>query len=532
MRSVDARRQRRAAMLGDRRADAGGDLHGVGAELLDDRGSSRPRRAGGARCRAARPAPRARRRRRRAAPASRRAPRRPSRAGRRRPSARPTARTVHSIGPCATKPPAAFSFAPSTRVQHLVERHAARRHAVGIELHLELAQVAAEPLDRGDAGHGEQPVADLELREVAQRHQVGGARLGLERELEDLVEPAGQAREQRRRRCRAAAARAACGDALGDELARAVVVGVGLELDRDLRDAELAASSGCGARRAGRRAPPRAGSRSPVSSSSAPIAAFCTITLKTGAERSGKTSRAQLRKRRRRRAPRAASDEQRPRAAACAKEARMMRSIMARLSGRGARPRRAPSRPRPSAGTRRRRRPSRPARARRRSRPRRRGRGRGRPRAPRTRPSPRGTKTHQPSCRRCSAAAGTATIVAPLSPSGSHARRRHARAAARRRRSSTSRRTGIVRELGVDLAARRASTRAGERPARQRRRTLTRAVAPGCDAHRVALERVHRRATGACRSPIAEQRPRRLRRSGPRTRVALDARCRRAARAA
>ena len=95
------------------------------------------------------------------------------------------------------------------RVHDLVERDAARRHALRIELDLELAQVAAEPLDRGDAGHGEQPVLDLELREVAQRHQVGGAGLGLERELEDLVEPAGEAGEQRRARCPAGARPAA-----------------------------------------------------------------------------------------------------------------------------------------------------------------------------------------------------------------------------------------------------------------------------------------------------------------------------------
>ena len=39
-------------------------------------------------------------------------------------------------------------------VHHIVEADAPRRHALGIELHLELSQIAAEPLDSGDAGHG------------------------------------------------------------------------------------------------------------------------------------------------------------------------------------------------------------------------------------------------------------------------------------------------------------------------------------------------------------------------------------------
>ncbi len=104
----------------------------------------------------------------------------------------------------------------------------------GIDLHLELAQVAAEPLDRRHAGHRQQAVLHLELGEVAQRHQVDGAGLGLERELEDLVQPAGEAREQRRVGARRQLRRHLA-DALGDQLARAVVVGVGLELDGDLR---------------------------------------------------------------------------------------------------------------------------------------------------------------------------------------------------------------------------------------------------------------------------------------------------------
>ena len=83
-------------------------------------------------------------------------------------------------------------------VHHVVEADAPRGHALGIELHLKLPQVAAETLHGRHAGHGQQPVVDLELGEIAQRHQVRRAWLGFERELEDLVQPAGQAGDQRR----------------------------------------------------------------------------------------------------------------------------------------------------------------------------------------------------------------------------------------------------------------------------------------------------------------------------------------------
>ena len=171
-------------------------------------------------------------------------------------AARAPARSTRSA-PCATMPPEAFTFDSSTACMHLVEADAPRRHALRIELHLELAQIAAEPLHRRDAGHGEQPVVDLELGEIAQRHQIRGAGIGFERELEDLVQPAGEARDERRVGARRKLARS-LRDALGDELSRAVVVGVGLELDRDLRDAELRRSSGRGARPAARRARLRA----------------------------------------------------------------------------------------------------------------------------------------------------------------------------------------------------------------------------------------------------------------------------------
>ena len=123
-------------------------------------------------------------------------------------------------------------------MHHFVEADAPRGHPLGIELHLELAEIAAESFHRGHAGHGEQPVVHVELGEIAQRHEIGGAWVGFERELEDLVQTAGQAGDQRR----IGAGRKLTGDlrhSLGDELPRAVVVGVGLELDRDLRHAEL-----------------------------------------------------------------------------------------------------------------------------------------------------------------------------------------------------------------------------------------------------------------------------------------------------
>ncbi len=123
-------------------------------------------------------------------------------------------------------------------MHHLVEADEPRRHALGVELHLELPEIAAQPLHGGDAGHGQQPVVHLELREIPQGHEIRGARVSLERELEDLVQTAGEAGNQRR----IGAGWQLPGhlpDPLGDELPRAVVVGARLELDRDLRDAEL-----------------------------------------------------------------------------------------------------------------------------------------------------------------------------------------------------------------------------------------------------------------------------------------------------
>ena len=123
-------------------------------------------------------------------------------------------------------------------VHHLVQADASRRHAFGIELHLKLPEIAAQPFHGRDTGHGQQSVVDLELREVPQRHEIRRAWIGFERELEDLVEPAGEAGNQRR----IGAGGKLPGDLrdpLGDELPRAVVVGVRVELDRDLCDTQL-----------------------------------------------------------------------------------------------------------------------------------------------------------------------------------------------------------------------------------------------------------------------------------------------------
>ena len=98
---------------------------------------------------------------------------------------------------------------------------------------------------------------------------------------------------------------------LGDELARARIVGVGLELDRDLRRRPSSMPTGRAARPAGPASAVSIGIATRVSSSSAPIAGFCTITLKTGADEIGEHVARQLAQRhrpeRRRRRARARS---------------------------------------------------------------------------------------------------------------------------------------------------------------------------------------------------------------------------------
>ena len=103
------------------------------------------------------------------------------------------------------------------RVLNLGERDVPGEHPIGIDLHLELAEVAAQTLDSRHPRHGQQPVLDVELREIAQGHQVGCARFSLKRELENLVQSPGQARDQRRLGAGRQLRRALL-DALGHEL--------------------------------------------------------------------------------------------------------------------------------------------------------------------------------------------------------------------------------------------------------------------------------------------------------------------------
>ena len=81
-------------------------------------------------------------------------------------------------------------------MHHLVQADAPRRHALGIELHLELPQVSAETLDGRHSRHGKQAVVDFELGKIAQGHEIGCTWLRFERELEDLVQAACEARDE------------------------------------------------------------------------------------------------------------------------------------------------------------------------------------------------------------------------------------------------------------------------------------------------------------------------------------------------
>jgi len=123
-------------------------------------------------------------------------------------------------------------------MHHVVETDEPRRHSFGIELHLKLPEVAAEAFHSGDPWNRQQSIVDLELGQIAQRHQICGAGISLERELENFVQPAGEARDEWwTRSCRKLARD--LGDALGDELTRPVIVRVRIEFDRDLRHTEL-----------------------------------------------------------------------------------------------------------------------------------------------------------------------------------------------------------------------------------------------------------------------------------------------------
>ena len=148
------------------------------------------------------------------------------------------ARTDHSIAPWRTNPPEALTLADLDRVHDLVEAHASRRHALGVEPDLELAKVSAQPFNGRDAGNRQQPVAHRKLGEIPECHQIGGAGFRFQREFENLIQSPGHARQQRRFGPRRQLGSRLC-HSLGDELTRAVVVRVRLEFDRDLTDPEL-----------------------------------------------------------------------------------------------------------------------------------------------------------------------------------------------------------------------------------------------------------------------------------------------------
>ena len=123
-------------------------------------------------------------------------------------------------------------------VHHVIQTDAPHRHALRIQLDLKLPQVATETLHSRYSGNGEQAVAHFELGEIAQRHEVGCALIRFQRKLENLVQSAGQAGDQRR----IGAGRQLVRDLrhpLRDKLPGPVVIGAGIELNRDLRHPKL-----------------------------------------------------------------------------------------------------------------------------------------------------------------------------------------------------------------------------------------------------------------------------------------------------
>ncbi len=78
-------------------------------------------------------------------------------------------------------------------VDNFIQGHAPRRHSVGVHLNLKLAKVPAHALHRGHAGHRQQPVADIELGQIAQGHEIALAGFIFQGELENFVQPACEA---------------------------------------------------------------------------------------------------------------------------------------------------------------------------------------------------------------------------------------------------------------------------------------------------------------------------------------------------
>jgi hypothetical protein len=124
-----------------------------------------------------------------------------------------------------------------------IEADAPRVHATGIDAHRELPQLAPQGIETAHPRHGGEAVAEVDLDEVAEGQEVAWTQfvvgVPLHDELHHLVEARRHARDQRGLD---AFGKEASRDRhpLADQLSRAKVVCVGIELDRGLDDARLA----------------------------------------------------------------------------------------------------------------------------------------------------------------------------------------------------------------------------------------------------------------------------------------------------
>jgi hypothetical protein len=78
-------------------------------------------------------------------------------------------------------------------MKNFIQADAPGGHSVRIKLNLELPEIAAEPLNRGNTGDSQQTVTHIELRKITQSHQVGCSWFGLKSELEYFIESSGEA---------------------------------------------------------------------------------------------------------------------------------------------------------------------------------------------------------------------------------------------------------------------------------------------------------------------------------------------------
>src|ERR1043165_7058047 len=141
-------------------------------------------------------------------------------------------------GTLSHKPARCVDVGSFHRVNYFVEGDSARRHAVGIQLNLELAKISSQSLDRRYTGDGQKPVTDIELAQIAQRHEINRAGFRLQGELKDFVEPSRQAGNERGVGSRGQL-RSRLAHTFRHELARAVVVCVGFKLNGDLCNSQL-----------------------------------------------------------------------------------------------------------------------------------------------------------------------------------------------------------------------------------------------------------------------------------------------------